>query len=224
MKPEFLPYIRIARLISRTFGPDCEVVLHDLSTPQHSVIHVENNVVTGRRIGDSFRHLVQKAIEYDDPDGIFANYYYPWEGKLVRASSLLIRDAEGKTIGALCINIDATAAKAQLEFVRRMLPGFEGTEARAPTQLTPPDDNTPADLAPKEVTANVTELVNGLIDSAVSEAADETPLTKEKRLAIMRFLEARDVFLVKGAIDRVAERLGIAKVTVYSDLDTIRKG
>lgn len=39
---------------------------------------------------------------------------------------------------------------------------------------------------------------------------------------MIRFMETRGVFLVKGAIDRVSEKLGISKVTVYSYLDEIR--
>lgn len=35
-------------------------------------------------------------------------------------------------------------------------------------------------------------------------------------------MDQRGVFLVKGAIDRVAEKLGISKVTVYSYLDEVR--
>ena len=42
----------IAKTISATFGKNCEVVLHDFSGPQHSVIAIENGHVTGRKVGD----------------------------------------------------------------------------------------------------------------------------------------------------------------------------
>ena len=35
-------------------------------------------------------------------------------------------------------------------------------------------------------------------------------------------MEQKGIFLVKGAIDKVALRMGISKVTVYSYLDEIR--
>ena len=47
-------------------------------------------------------------------------------------------------------------------------------------------------------------------------------MTREKRIELIRFMDQRGVFLVKGAIDRVAEKLGISKVTVYSYLDEVR--
>ena len=36
-------------------------------------------------------------------------------------------------------------------------------------------------------------------------------------------MDDKGVFLIKGAIDKVAERLNISKVTVYSYLDEIKK-
>ena len=30
------PYIPVAELLAATFGPDCEVVLHDLAAPERS--------------------------------------------------------------------------------------------------------------------------------------------------------------------------------------------
>ena len=35
-------------MIANTFGEDCEVVVHDLEDPEHSVVYVANNKVTGR--------------------------------------------------------------------------------------------------------------------------------------------------------------------------------
>ena len=52
MKPILAPYVPIADLVAKTFGEDVEVVLHDLSDPQHSVVYVANNKVTGRQVGE----------------------------------------------------------------------------------------------------------------------------------------------------------------------------
>ena len=54
MKPILAPYVPIADLVAKTFGEDVEVVLHDLSDPQHSVVYVANNKVTGRQVGEPF--------------------------------------------------------------------------------------------------------------------------------------------------------------------------
>jgi len=40
---------------------------------------------------------------------------------------------------------------------------------------------------------------------------------------MIRFMEQKGIFLIKGTIDRVAEKLKISKVTVYSYLDEIKE-
>ena len=45
---------QIATDIASQFGPDCEVVIHDLKTsePEHSIVYIVNGHVTNRDIGD----------------------------------------------------------------------------------------------------------------------------------------------------------------------------
>ena len=74
MNKNLLSYVSVAELIARTF-PNAEVVLHDLSKPQHSVVYVANNSVTGRKVGQTFHHLIEKAVFAGNPaDGVFDNY------------------------------------------------------------------------------------------------------------------------------------------------------
>ena len=74
--PVLRPYVGVADLLVRTFA-HCEVVLHDLTVPQRSVVYVANPVVTGRKVGESFEHLIEEAIKAGNPeDGILANYYF----------------------------------------------------------------------------------------------------------------------------------------------------
>ena len=72
MNKNLLSYVSVAELIARTF-PNAEVVLHDLSKPQHSVVYVANNSVTGRKVGQTFHHLIEKAVFAGNPaDGVVA--------------------------------------------------------------------------------------------------------------------------------------------------------
>ena len=206
MHPILLSYVPVADMVARTFGEDCEVLLHDLTTPQHSIVHAANNRVTGRRIGESFRNLVQKAL-------FSTNYYYEHEGRLIRSSSLLIRDEKGALIGAMCINVDCTHLRETMRWLGRAMPDFdEAGLARASARKTE---------APVEGDRNVQKMVYDLIDKILDEARDTD--TKERRIEVIRFMNERGIFLMKGALERVADRLGISKVTVYSYLDEVRR-
>lgn len=65
------------------------------------------------------------------------------------------------------------------------------------------------------------EIMTDLVDNIAGDVPDGA-MSREKRLELIRFMDQRGVFLVKGAVERVAEKLGISKVTVYSYLDDVR--
>ena len=201
------PYIPVAELLAATFGPDCEVVLHDLAAPERSVVYVANPSVTGRKIGDSFDQLVRQVIlSRELREDYVANYYFTAKnGKRIRSSSLLIRGADGKLEGALCINLDTTRVQAQLDFLQSLLP-------QPPAGMVP---EAPAE--PEHISVMIENLMDGIVGSAESAA-----LTREQRIEKVRFMEEKGLFLMKGSIEKAAEKLGVNKVTIYSYLDEVR--
>ena len=207
MKAILTPYISVAEMLVRTFGADCEVVLHDLDAPEHSVVYVANGAVTGRKVGDSFDQLVRQVILSDRlRENFVANYYFTApNGKRIRSSSLLIRGADGKLEGALCINLDTTRVQAQLDFLQSLLP--QPPAARAPE----------APAEPEHISVMIENLMDGIVGGAESAA-----LTREQRIEKVRFMEEKGLFLMKGSIEKAAEKLGVNKVTIYSYLDEVR--
>ena len=51
-------YKRLAHGLALQFGPNCEVVVHDLETEDvdHSIVVIENGHVSGRKLGDGPSH------------------------------------------------------------------------------------------------------------------------------------------------------------------------
>ncbi len=212
IKPILAQYIPIAEVIVKTFGEDCEVVLHDLEHPQQSVVYTANNRVTGRQVGQSFDHLVPQVILSKKLDNdVVANYYFHTEdGRLIKSSTVLLKDFQGKVVGAMCINIDTTPITRQMEWLQSMIPS-EGEELTA---------SSPSEVAPEEVT-HVSEVVTELIDKIIGDK-DISRLRREEKLELIRFMDQRGIFLMKGAVDLVGNRMGISRVTVYSYIDEVR--
>lgn len=52
IKSELKKYIPLVETIAEMFGSRCEVLIHDFSNPQHSIIVIENGHITGRKVGD----------------------------------------------------------------------------------------------------------------------------------------------------------------------------
>ena len=61
MNPLLKNYFPVADIIAGTFGPGCEVAVHDLEQPDRSVVYVAGSV-TGRKAGQSFDHLVKNVL------------------------------------------------------------------------------------------------------------------------------------------------------------------
>ena len=210
VKPALMPYVPIAQLLVQTFGADCEVVLHDLDCPAHSVVYVENPSVTGRKVGDSFDQLVRQVILSDElKEDFVANYYFTApNGKRVRSSSLLIKDAGGRLTGALCINLDTTKVTEQIAFLQSFLPAAPQSAGKAEEE-------------PASTPAHVSVMIENLMDKILADC-DAKNLSREERIRRIRFMDEKGLFLMKGSVERAAEKLGVGKVTIYSYLDEVR--
>ena len=64
---------------------------------------------------------------------------------------------------------------------------------------------------------NVSVMVSSLIDHILKDISS----TREERVEKIRFLENKGIFLMKGSVEQVAEKMGVNKVTIYSYLDEV---
>lgn len=200
-------FIPVAKLIANTFGKNCEVVLHDFSKPESSVVYTENNHVTGRRVGQSFDSLVKNVLlSKDFKEDLLVNYIKKsMKGKRIKSSTALIRDENDKVIGSLCVNYAMDEMLAIKEYIEDFTIAIE------------------EDIDKEvEVFPNVYEVVDDLIDKIIKGHKIEK-LKRTDKVDIVRFMDEKGIFLIKGAIDKVAEKLNVSKVTIYSYLDEIKK-
>ncbi len=199
------PYVPMADMLVQTLGSDCEVVLHDLEDPAHSVVYVAGSV-TGRRPGDSFDQLVRQVLLSGElREDYVANYFFTASnGKEIRSSTVLIKDAQGALQGALCVNLDTTRLAKQAAFLQSFLP-----VSRAERLVTeqPPE--------------HIARMIENLMDQIIGAEEPKT-LSRENRVEKVRFMDSKGIFLMKGSVERAAEKLGVNKVTIYSYLDEIR--
>ncbi len=209
MHPILKSYIPVANIISQTFGKNCEVSIHDLTQPGSLVVYVANDTVTGRKEGQSFNHLIRQVLlckKFND-DYASNDFFVTDKGKKIKSSSAFIRNLEGEVVGMLCINYDLTLSYSIMEEILSFLPDLNHDEMPAKVEILNQD---------------VITIINGLIESIISNK-DIDNLTRKDNIELIRLMDEKGVFLVKGAIDKVAERLGLSKVTIYSYLDEVRE-
>lgn len=205
MKDMLRPYVPVADMLVQTLGSDCEVVLHDLDDPTHSVVYVAGSV-TGRKPGDSFDQLVRQVLLSGElREDYVANYFFTApNGREIRSSTVLIKDAHGALQGALCVNLDTTRLARQVAFLQSFLPAGQ---TEKPVTEQPPE--------------HIARMIENLMDQIIG-AEDPRALSRENRVEKVRFMDSKGIFLMKGSVEKAAEKLGVNKVTIYSYLDEIR--
>ncbi|MDQ0160367.1 putative transcriptional regulator YheO [Alkalibacillus salilacus] len=202
-------YIPLAKSTAKMFGHHCEIVIHDLTNPQASVIFTINSHVTSREVGQSFDHLVTTVLQSKDfKEDHLAGYTFVTEDKrTIRSSTTLIRDFKEKVIGAFCINFDVEALLQMQQFMNTFLPTAVPVEEK--------------EEKPSPEIKNVEEIVDSLINQIIQNSAHPA-MKRHEKVELIRFMDKKGIFSMKGSIDKVADSLGISKVTVYSYLDEIK--
>lgn len=196
--------------LASTIGQNYEFVLHDFSDPAHSLIHIAGNV-TRRAVGAPLTDRLLQAYRKDGDavQDILNVKTSTSDGRPIRTSSIFVRDAKGRVIGSLGVNIDLT----EYEFARKVLEGLCKGPAQSQSEAATEDIFFPS---------NVAEVVGMMINETFQKNNLATLMDKEERKALVRELEGKGVFLMKGAVEEVASRLGVSRFSIYNYLDEIR--
>ena len=191
----------LARALSSAVGANCEVVVHDLSRPAESIVCIEGNV-TGRRVGEGLTDLGTRALSGEVPDETSLHGYVvngP-DGRTLRCSSIIFRDAAQRPIAALCINIDITPYLT----LERLL-----HELTTPAQSEPLHETFTTDPA-----LRLQEMV---WREAQTLGRPVSALPRADRVALVGALERRGAFQLHGAIQITARWLGVSRFTLLND-------
>jgi predicted transcriptional regulator YheO len=179
--------------------------VHDFNSPESSIIAIANGSLTGRKVGDTLDALGFQLLK-NHPAADLLNYRTKTkEGKELRSSSVFLRDDKGQIFGALCVNVDISGLLKAQEWVQEAL-------GSASTTID------------ERFERSVDEVLETLIQNAISSIGKNPPdMTREEKVAIVAYLEAKGAFLIRYSVERVAELLGMTKYTIYNYLDEIKK-
>ncbi len=199
---------QLMNLISKEFGTKCEVVLHDLTKDyDHTIVDIKNGHVTNRSVGGCGSNLGLEVLNGSVEEGDKFNYVTTTkDGKILRSSSIYIRNSKGEVVGSLCVNLDITES-IQFESFLKQYNQFD-------TNSNPPSEY---------LAENVDSLLDYLIQQACDLAHKEPKdLTREERIEFLTFLDQKGAMKVTKAGNRLCDILGVSKFTLYNDLESIR--
>lgn len=207
MHPLVRALVPLVKGFSVALGPDCEVVLHDVSDPGHSIVAIENGSISGRKVGDpitDYGLFSLKAAATAEVDYVSNFLARTKDGRRMRCNTLFIRDEEGSIVGYLCINADMTRA----ELAKGLLDHL--TTIASPVYSEHFGDG----VAPvgEDLLQRNLKLIPELLGKPFHL------LNRAERLEAIRQLEEKGFFLLKGAVEAFAQEAGISVFTVYRDL------
>ena len=172
---------QIADALAAQFGPNCEVVIHDLSAQnaEHPIVYIVNGHVTGRKVGDRGLLCRGGQLTTNDPaprDHLAYLTRTP-DGKILKSSTVYIRTARARSPPFWPSTTTSQAA--------------DGGERGPRSDLT----GEPQQEEPEKI-VNVNDLLEELIQQSVSLVGKPVALmNKEDKVRAIRFLESeRRVF------------------------------
>ena len=98
-------YIPLVEFMGKICGKSYEIILHDVSTPERSVIAACNEHLSGRRIGDPMTELAKELLRtgaYKEHDYV-ANYEGRTRGGKCFVSSTYFIKEKGHLVGLICV-------------------------------------------------------------------------------------------------------------------------
>ena len=204
-------YKPFVQFLAIALGPACEVVLHDITDPRHSIIAIENGELSGRKVGNPATDFANEIIAsrgYEHSD-FAANYTSTGKGKHFLSSTFYIKNGQ-RLIGLLCINRDISSA-SQLESALSLL------RKQFNLNLDPQSD----------IRERIENPINTLLVDTIQEAVRQTNIssdrlsTKEKMEVVAHLLD-QGILNMKGAIPEIAHQLSVSEPTIYRYIQRIK--
>ena len=201
---------RLAKGISAQFGRNCEVVIHDISSGRvdYPIIFIENGHVTHRTTSTSASRVVLNALNHvsDSLEDELNYITKTHDGKILKSSTIYIRDNENIPIGIFSINYDIT----ELTIAKNSIDAL----------ITHKADIETANKIPQ----NVNQLLDDLLEESIQKVGKPIALmSKEEKIQAIQFLNEAGAFLITKAGDKIANFFGISKYSIYNYIDIKNK-
>ncbi len=200
---------QMADTITATFGDNCEVVVYDLKNITASLVYITGNV-TKRELGAPatdtvIRELVGQGSAVKDKIGFKT---ITDDGRELKSATTYIRDSNGDVIAAFCINFDVTDYLNAIQAMNL----FAGMKKTPETRKIS-----------EKIAFSVDHTIETLFEQAVDQIGKRpATMSMEEKIQLVKVLEEKGIFQVKGVVSQISLLLGVSSFTVYNYLKKIR--
>lgn len=196
-------YIDMMPFLSKILGNGVELVIHDVSNPEHSIIAIQNPL-SERQIGDPLTDLAESLLNEHDLNE--KDYITNYDGKTKNAdflsSTYFIKNSD-KVIGLLCINKEISDILNLENAYQKLINDFNLNR-----------------FGISDYSENLNKPIDKLMHKRISDAINDIGIppermTVDERTTIVQKLSDNGVLSMKNAVAETAYQLGVSIPTIY---------
>ncbi len=205
---------QLAELMTQMFGNNCEVAIHDLTTEHMQLIHITGNVTKrepGAPVTDAVaKHLIQDGNTVKDRHCFMT---LTDDGRELKSSTSYIRDSQDRVVAAFCINFNTTDHHNAIQLLQAFV-------NKGLSEISNDDESSGM---PEKMSFSIDHTVDSIFEQAVAEVGKRpASMNTDEKIQLVKSLEKKGAFQIKGVVNQVALRLGVSNFTIYNYLKKIR--
>ena len=214
-------YKQFVKFLSIIMGKDFEIILYWIDQSQVSIAAIENNHISGRTLDSPITEFGMSLIKnkvYLKQD--YVTHFNSINHKNVQLSSstFFIKNENDTLFGMLGINHDQSKAHdivQKLDEIKQLICPL--TDEMDSEQAMSSNETWSTQI----LSDNIEEIVYSIISPEIIHA--DVNLSQDLKVNIVRTLDQRGIFAMKGAVTTVADILQISEPSVYRYLKMIEK-
>lgn len=215
---EFLnSYIPLIDFLAELLGKNSEIVLHDLTNLDSSILAIRNNYITKRVVGAPATDYVLRTLKQGINENLDFTVGYREvanrEHKQLHSASYYLRH-EGELVGMICVNTDESVFKEldkSIDALELLLRTYRKKEATEQTAI------------PESFSRSIEEMAqNTVMDVSISKGLPVERFKQDDKFDVVEALYDSGFFLLKGAVPEIAKILKISEPTVYRYLQNVK--
>ncbi len=211
MNKELEKYVNVVEFLGHSLGRDTEIVLHDASNLESSVVAIANGHISGRKVGAPATNLVLSTLQNKKKDQDYVCNYkgISNSGLDIKSATYFIKNDDAQIIGMLCINRNISKLTKLRDNIESVLEYEIG--------------NIDPKVTAEKFSKSSDELkINGIDDIINSFNVSPSRMSLDEKLEVVKKLNDTGIFLIKGSVSDVAKKLCVSEPTVYRYLHIIK--
>ena len=195
---------RVADGLAVMFGHNCEVVIHDMTNYESSILYITNKHVTEREMGGKLDILGTKDIDSFFKGSDLVNYKGKTKNNhLIKSSTFHVKGDNYHY--AFGINYDYT----NMQIVHNVI----GDLIRVGDSID--------EVIDKDV--NLEKKLSKLFNNAIDYVGKPLPfMRKRDRVEMIRYLNENGAFSIHKSIPIIAEKMNVSRYTIYNYLKEVQ--